>query len=101
MLSALLYLRNCNYLSVFIGATPPRVTLAKIALECKLVKTESLVIDVDIISSEVESGHVIGIYISDSIIEDGKVSVGNLKPISILGFDEHASIDNIFRMKRD
>ncbi len=78
----------------------PRVRLAKIALECKLVKTESLVVDGDVISGEVVFGHVIGIYIDDLIIEDGKVSIEKLKPISRLGYDEYAMIDNIFKMNR-
>lgn len=78
----------------------PRIKAAYIALECKHLRTEQLMIDNIAISSKVVFGHVVGIYINDSIIEDGKVSISKLKPIARLGYDEYTVIENIFKMPR-
>ncbi len=78
----------------------PRIKSAKIALECMFIKKESLIVNEKAISADIVFGHVVGIYIDDAIIEDGKVSIAKLGAISRLGYDEYALIDNIFSMPR-
>ena len=51
-------------------------------------------------SSQLVLGHVVGVYIEDIIIVDGKIDITKLKPISRLGYNEYAVIDKIFKMTR-
>ena len=38
--------------------------------------------------------------ISDKIIKNDRIDIGELKPISRMGYDEYALINTIFSMKR-
>lgn len=73
----------------------PRIKEAKIALECEFIKN----VELDA-SSIITFGKVIGVYIEDHILTEGKIDIAKLKPIARLGYDEYALIDNIFKMKR-
>lgn len=78
----------------------PRIKASKISLECKYLKTESFIIDGIQASSQAVFGHVVGIFIDDEIIEDGKVQISKLQPIARLGYDEYAVINEVFKMQR-
>lgn len=79
----------------------PSVQSSKIAMECQLIKTEKLVIENHPVSSTIIFGHVIGIYIDNQIIEDGKISIAKLKPVARLGYDEYCVIETVFSMSRN
>ncbi len=79
---------------------PPRVKAAAISLECKYLKTIALEVEGKPASSQLVLGHVVGVYIEDRIIVDGKIDINKLKPIARLGYNEYAVIDKIFKMTR-
>lgn len=78
----------------------PRVTEALINLECKHLKTIELDIENKKASSKIIFGHVVGIHIDDSIIDEGKINIAKLKPLARLGYDQYAYIDKIFTLSK-
>ena len=46
------------------------------------------------------SGEVIGIHIDDSVIVDGIIDIGLLRPVARLGYMDYAVIDKSFTMMR-
>jgi flavin reductase (DIM6/NTAB) family NADH-FMN oxidoreductase RutF len=79
---------------------PPRVKQALISLECQYLKTIDLEVEGKKASSKIILGHVVGIYIDDLILSDGKIDIAKLKPIARLGYNEYAVITEIFKMER-
>ena len=95
--AALAGLEMAPSLNVF----PPRVRRTPIALEC--VTTNSIPLtsrDGKVSRNTVIIGEVIGIYIDDAVLTDGKIDVLKLRPISRLGYDEYAVTDGVFTMTR-
>jgi flavin reductase (DIM6/NTAB) family NADH-FMN oxidoreductase RutF len=45
-------------------------------------------------------GHVVGIHINDEVLEDGKVDLKKIRPLSRLGYLDYSVVDNIFEMPR-
>jgi flavin reductase (DIM6/NTAB) family NADH-FMN oxidoreductase RutF len=83
---------------------PPRVKESPAALECKHWRTIELP-DVDPATGNghyVIFGQVVGIYINDDFIHDGKVDTGAIKPLARLGYMDYAvvSADNMFEINR-
>lgn len=85
-----------------IAVKPPRVKRSPVAFECKYVKTVDLPgTDGNANPYSIVIGQVVGIYIADEVIIDGKVDLSQARPIARLGsFDQYTSVDNIFKMKR-
>jgi flavin reductase (DIM6/NTAB) family NADH-FMN oxidoreductase RutF len=79
---------------------PPRVASCAIALECKLLQIIEPNLEGKSVSSKMILGHVIGIYIDDNVLTDGKIDIHKLKPIARLGYNEYAVINDIFKMSR-
>ena len=85
-----------------IAVKPPRVKRSPVAFECKYVKT------VDLPGAggqphpfSIVIGAVVGIYIADEVIIDGKVDLSARRPIARLGgLDQYTSVDQIFRLRR-
>lgn len=75
---------------------PPRVKSAFVSLECKHLKTVAL----EPSSCKMILGEVVGIYIDDNVLTDGKVDIAKLRPIARLGYNEYAVIDKVFKMTR-
>lgn len=80
--------------------SPPRVKEALISLECEYINTFQIDIEGKPISSKIVLGQVVGIYIDDTIIYDGKIDITKLEPIARLGYNEYAVIKEIFKMNR-
>lgn len=80
---------------------PPRVARCPAALECQYVKTV-LIDGVGDQGKEVAIviGRVVGIYIDDRVISDGRVDIGALRPIARLGYMDYCVVDNMFTMLR-
>ena len=71
------------------------------ALECKWLKTVSFDdIDGKTMDRYVVFGHVVGVYIDDAFIKNGRLDTAAMKPIARLGYDEYAVIDSVFKMTR-
>src|SRR5665213_1548975 len=82
-----------------IAVKPPRVKRSPVAFECKYVKTVDLPgTDGKANPYSIVIGEVVGIYIADEVIIDGKVDLTQARAIARLGgVDQYTSVDNIFR----
>ena len=78
----------------------PRVKLSPAHFECTLFKIIDLPSDSKGNPNHLIIGNIIGINISDKIIKNNMIDIGELKPISRMGYDEYALINTIFSMKR-
>ena len=78
----------------------PRVKLSPAHFECTLFKIIDLPYDSRGNPNHLIIGNIIGINISDKIIKNDRIDIGELKPISRMGYDEYALINTIFSMKR-
>ena len=78
----------------------PRVKLSPAHFECTLFKIIDLPSDSKGNPNHMIIGNIIGINISDKIIKNDRIDIGELKPISRMGYDEYALINTIFSMKR-
>jgi flavin reductase (DIM6/NTAB) family NADH-FMN oxidoreductase RutF len=80
---------------------PPRVAASPCALECKLAKiVELTTYDATPVDSHVVIGQVIGVYIDDRFIVDGRLDTAALKPIARCGYDQYAVVESLFAMQR-
>jgi flavin reductase (DIM6/NTAB) family NADH-FMN oxidoreductase RutF len=80
---------------------PPRVAEAPAALECRLLKSEEL-FGLDGRSSRnwVAFGEVVGIYVADAFIRDGRFDMTIAKSIARCGYMDYAVVESLFRMER-
>jgi flavin reductase (DIM6/NTAB) family NADH-FMN oxidoreductase RutF len=80
---------------------PPRVAAAPAALEC--VRTDSIAlkgIDGRRYPTTLVVGEVVGIYIDDAVIVDGKVDFLRMAPLSRLGYRDYGMLTEVFEMPR-
>lgn len=77
---------------------PPRVRGAPAALECRYWKSVELPGGPEV--GTLVIGAVVGIYIDDKFIKDGRVDSGAMRPIARLGYSEYTVADTVFRMRR-
>lgn len=80
---------------------PPRVAAAPCALECMLLQIVDLR-DLDGQSSQrfVAFGQVVGVYIDDRFIKDGRLDTAAMQPIARCGYNDYAVVDKVFPMVR-
>lgn len=78
----------------------PRVKAAPAALECRYLQTVEIPQNGEKGPNRVVFGEVVGIYIDDSILRDGRVDLSAVRPVARLGYAEYAVVDTIFRMLR-
>ncbi len=80
---------------------PPRVAASPCALECRLLQIVDLR-DLDGRSSQrfVAFGQVVGVYIDDRFIKDGKLDTAAMQPIARCGYNDYAVVDKVFPMVR-
>jgi flavin reductase (DIM6/NTAB) family NADH-FMN oxidoreductase RutF len=79
---------------------PPRVAASPCALECKWIKTVTFDIEGREVDRYVVFGHVVGVYIDDRFIKDGRLDTAAMRPIARLGYNEYAVVDAAFKMQR-
>jgi flavin reductase (DIM6/NTAB) family NADH-FMN oxidoreductase RutF len=80
---------------------PPRVKASPCALECKWLQTIDLKdIDGRPTDAHVVFGQVIGVYIEDRFLKDGKLDTAAMKPIARLGYHDYAVVESTFQMIR-
>jgi flavin reductase (DIM6/NTAB) family NADH-FMN oxidoreductase RutF len=79
---------------------PPRVKGVGAALECKLLRAFEIE---DLEGKETDRhavmGQVVGVYIDDRFIKDGKLDTAALKPIARCGYFDYAVVDKVFQMR--
>jgi flavin reductase (DIM6/NTAB) family NADH-FMN oxidoreductase RutF len=80
---------------------PPRVAASPCALECKLLQVVDLR-DLDGQASQrfVVFGQVVGVYIDDRFIKDGRLDTAAMQPIARCGYNDYAVVDKVFPMVR-
>jgi flavin reductase (DIM6/NTAB) family NADH-FMN oxidoreductase RutF len=78
----------------------PRVGESPVVLECSHFKTLDLPDDDGRIQDYLVVGRVIGVYIDDRFIENGRVNTAAMKPIARLGYSEYATVETAWRMRR-
>jgi flavin reductase (DIM6/NTAB) family NADH-FMN oxidoreductase RutF len=85
-----------------VAVKPPRVARSPVAFECKYVKTVELPgADGKPNPYSIVIGEVVGIYIADEVIVDGRIDLSARRPIARLGgMDQYTSVDEIFKMRR-
>lgn len=76
---------------------PPRVAESPIHLECRHIRTVELPSWTDHTLRAV-FGEVVLIHIDDGVIRDGRVDMGLLQPIARLGYQDYATMGEIFAM---
>ena len=80
---------------------PPRVAASPVALECKYLQTVEMPVKSKTgITYHVVFGHVVGVYIDDGVIVDGRVDVTKFRPLARLGYMEYSVVNEVFSMER-
>ena len=79
----------------------PSVEESPINLECKFLKKINLkTFSKNKNQSKIVIGEVIGIYINDIYIKNGKINSLRMNAISRMGYDEYSEVDSKFLMER-
>ena len=78
---------------------PPSVNDSPVNLECKLLKTLKLKTNTKKISTMI-IGEIIGIYINNKFIENGRIDSVSMRYISRMGYSEYSTISSKFNLKR-
>ena len=80
---------------------PPRVAASPVGLECKYVKTVDLPGHDNAAGGyAIVVGRVLGVYIDDRFIADGRVNTVAMQPIMRMGYSEYTVLKEAFRMRR-
>ena len=79
---------------------PPRVKGAPAHLECTYLKTIELPCDDPASTNAIVLGEVVGVHIDESVITDGFVDIGKIRPLARLGYMDYTVVDNVFTMLR-
>lgn len=80
---------------------PPRVKESPVAFECRYWRTIELPgREGGPSTHSIVLGEVIGVFIDDSAIVDGKVDVTKLRPLARLGYRDYAVIDEVFSLEQ-
>ena len=80
---------------------PPRVAKALAALECRVTTfTEMIDIDGNKTGAVTIFGQVTGVYIDESVIQDGRFSIALAKPVTRLGYLDFGETGDIFELAR-
>lgn len=79
---------------------PPRVAESPASLECCLHRIVALPDDNGTVENYIIIGRVLGIYIDDRFIHEGRVDTAAMQPIARLGYSEYATVSEVWRMRR-
>ena len=78
---------------------PPSVAASPVNLECKLLKTLKLKSNSKRYTTMI-IGEVIGIYIKDNFIKNGRVDSVAMRYVARMGYSEYTTVSSKFKMKR-
>lgn len=80
---------------------PPRVKGVAAALECKLVSVQELTThDGQPMDRYLVLGHVVGVYIDERCIRDGRFDMTLARTIARCGYADYAVVDDLFSITR-
>lgn len=80
---------------------PPRVAGSPAALECKLLSVQQLSdLDGKALPRWMVLGQVVGIFMDDACIRDGRFDTAAANPIARCGYADYAEVDKLFSIVR-
>ncbi|MGX1742616.1 flavin reductase family protein [Bosea sp. NPDC055353] len=80
---------------------PPRVAGTPAALECKLLSVQQLHdLDGQAVPRWMVLGQVVGIFIDDAFIKDGRFDTAGANPIARCGYADYAEVTSLFSITR-
>lgn len=80
---------------------PPRVAASPAALECKLLSVQQLVdLDGQAIPRWLVLGQVVGIFIDEAYLRDGRFDTAGANPIARCGYADYAEVESLFSITR-
>jgi flavin reductase (DIM6/NTAB) family NADH-FMN oxidoreductase RutF len=80
---------------------PPRVAASPCALECRLLQVIHLVdLEGRPSSRYVVFGQVVGVYIDDRFIKNGRLDTAAMRPIARCGYADYSVVNEVFAMRR-
>jgi flavin reductase (DIM6/NTAB) family NADH-FMN oxidoreductase RutF len=80
---------------------PPRVAGTPAALECKLLSVQQLQdIDGNAVPRWMVLGQVVGIFIDDAFVKDGRFDTAGANPIARCGYADYAEVTRLFSITR-
>ena len=80
---------------------PPRVAASPAALECKLLSVQQLVdLDGHAVERWMVLGQVVGIFIDDAFVKDGRFDTAGANPIARCGYADYAEVTSLFSITR-
>jgi flavin reductase (DIM6/NTAB) family NADH-FMN oxidoreductase RutF len=80
---------------------PPRVAGTPAALECKLLSVQQLRdLDGNEISRWFVLGQVVGTFIDDAFVKDGRFDTAGANPVARCGYADYAEVTNLFSLQR-
>lgn len=80
---------------------PPRVAGTPAALECKLLSIQQLHdIDGQAVPRWMVLGQVVGIFIDDAYVKDGRFDTAGANPIARCGYADYAEVTSLFSIAR-
>jgi flavin reductase (DIM6/NTAB) family NADH-FMN oxidoreductase RutF len=79
----------------------PRVAASPAALECRLLSIQQLVdLDGKPVPRWMVLGQVVGIFMDDAYIRDGRFDTAGANPIARCGYADYAEVDSLFSIQR-
>lgn len=78
----------------------PRVLESPVNLECKLIDVISLPSNNPEQPNNMILGQVVGIHISDDIIQDGMIDMTKYHPLARLGYRDYTAVRDVFSLNR-
>jgi flavin reductase (DIM6/NTAB) family NADH-FMN oxidoreductase RutF len=78
----------------------PRVKEAPVSMECRFVTRLRLPSSNPKVENNLVIGHVVGIHISDAIIEDGMINMSKYRPLARCGYMDYTVVDEVFDLPR-
>ena len=78
---------------------PPSVNDSPVNLECKLLETLKLKTNTKKISTMV-IGEIIGIYINNKFIKNGRIDSVSMRYVSRMGYSEYTTVSSKFNLRR-
>ncbi len=80
---------------------PPRVAGTPAALECKLLSIQQLHdLDGNAVPRWMVLGQVVGIFIDDTFVKDGRFDTAGANPIARCGYADYAEVTSLFSITR-
>ncbi len=80
---------------------PPRVAAAPAAMECRYLQTIKLsALDGSTHRAQVVIGQIVGVYIDNTVLTQGRVDIARIRPLSRMGYMDYTSVDSVFPMSR-